>query len=192
MYLNRLGKHRNIPDVPFLGGCGRDKGYAYIVMPQMGRTIKEVFQESGPFSGDNIALLAMQMIEVLEHIHHKKHIYRDMKPSNVMFGTGASESSDSNIAYLVDYGTAETSLEFDGTVKSGDIAGTPKFMSVDVQTGGRELPQTQARAMAAHSHTQQQRLAFVTTSFRLCTCSLSWRRGLFHGVPHEATRRWLR
>ena len=69
----------------------------------------------------------MQLIEVLEHLHSNRIIYRDLKPENVMIGK-------SGYITLVDMGTAKR-LSLEKRFKTSTIIGTPHYMAPEIIIG---------------------------------------------------------
>lgn len=64
LYLNKLGRHESIPLVT-PKACGDDKGYAFIVMPKFGLSLKEVIQAHAPLSKADVSMVADQMVRAL-------------------------------------------------------------------------------------------------------------------------------
>lgn len=67
-------------------------------------------------------------IDVLRHIHSRKHIYRDVKPDNFMLGMAGSK--EEHRAFLIDYGCTEKATYYDGSAKAASETGTPAYFSL--------------------------------------------------------------
>lgn len=80
-----------------------NRGDTYLILMDYieGRTLKDIMEEEGPQSQENVVDWAIQLCDVLEYLHSRKPpiIYRDMKPGNIML------KPDGNIM-LIDFGTA--------------------------------------------------------------------------------------
>ena len=67
---------------------GEEKGFNVLVMDLLGQNLEKLFESCGRrFSLKTTLMLAVQMIDILEHLHRKSYIYRDIKPQNFLMGT---------------------------------------------------------------------------------------------------------
>jgi len=77
--------------------------------------------------------------EAIQHAHQKGVIHRDIKPSNVLVG----EHDGRAVPKVIDFGIAKATaggLEGDWTVtKSGQLIGTPAYMSPEQAEGGVDI-----------------------------------------------------
>lgn len=81
---------------------------------------------------------ARQGCEALQYLHEQSIVHGDVKPQNLIIGTGG--------VTLVDFGAA-TRLDAHGTARA--IAGTARFMPPEVFSGGAVSPRSDVFAMAA-------------------------------------------
>ena len=117
---------KNIPQVKWFGVINE---YRYMVLP----LLKETLMDYHP--GCKQAFLLMQkMIKILQMIHEKKLIHRDIKPDNFMF-----DFSNEPVLYLIDFGFCKKYIEDSGAhicEKSGkEIMGTINYISINIHNG---------------------------------------------------------
>lgn len=101
---------------------------AYLVMRLLrGGTLRDLL-EAGPLSIDQTADLFRQIAKGLAYAHSKGVIHRDLKPSNIML-------DDAGNAFLTDFGLAKLVGDPLQITKSGNIVGTPTYMSPEQLRG---------------------------------------------------------
>ena len=91
-------------------------------------------------------------IDVLRHIHSRKHIYRDVKPDNFMLGMAGSK--EEHRAFLIDYGCTEKATYYDGSAKAASETGTPAYFSLFTHNAD----------CTSHKHAHECREMFVDCS----------------------------
>ena len=73
-FYKTLGPGKGLPDVHYFGTCGR---YNALVMELLGPNLEELFQScQRQFSLKTVLLIAIQLLNRIEHIHNKGIIYR--------------------------------------------------------------------------------------------------------------------
>ena len=102
----------------------------YIVMTLLGENISERRATADKrFSATTVALLSLQMIDAIEHMHNAGYIHRDIKPSNFCVGFGEAQPR----CYIVDFGLARRWRLPSGEVRppreSVDFRGTCRYAS---------------------------------------------------------------
>jgi hypothetical protein len=115
-----LNSFKNNVGVPRLHWFGVDNRYNYMVIQLLGESIKE-------------KVYLMKMLNVIEYIHSKGLIHRDIKPDNFLF-------DEKKNVYLIDYGFCKSFKMVDGThmkkkEKKDKQIGTPNYMSIRVMEG---------------------------------------------------------
>lgn len=96
----------------------------YIVMELVsGAMLSQVLADKGSLSVDSALPLFIQLCEALEAAHNKQLIHRDLKPSNIMV--------DDNLSHckVLDFGIAKDLLSDKTVTRTGDIVGSPPYMS---------------------------------------------------------------
>ncbi len=83
---------------------------------------------SGPLGLDRTAEIFTQIARGLAYAHSKGIIHRDLKPSNILL-------DDASNAYLTDFGLAKILENSEQLTKTGNIVGTPTYMSPEQLRG---------------------------------------------------------
>ena len=112
------------------------KGYNVLVMELLGESLNTLFHRcNNKFELDTATLLAYDMIQLVEYIHEKKILHRDIKPDNFVMGCGDRD----NVLYIVDFGLAKKYINSIGAhipLKKGkSITGTARYCSVYTHQG---------------------------------------------------------
>lgn len=116
-------------------------GEPYIVMEYLqGGSLADLVQEEKRLTIDRAMPIFVQAASALWHAHKKGVIHRDVKPSNIMI---VPTDDDPDSVKIVDFGLAKLrSLtgEFQRLTKTGEVFGSPIYMSPE-QCTGRKLDQ---------------------------------------------------
>ena len=106
-------------------------GIKFISMPYIeGRDLKGVIAERGPLAADQAISIARQVASALKCAHEAGVIHRDLKPQNILIDSQGT-------VYVTDFGIAK-SAEAGGLTLTGQIMGTPEYMSPE-QAEGRTV-----------------------------------------------------
>ena len=93
-------KHLEHPALPGIVYYFKIEKKMYIVIDYIeGENLKEKVEREGIQKEEEVLKWALQICDALEYLHHKKIIYRDLKPSNIML-------NKENRVKLIDFGTA--------------------------------------------------------------------------------------
>ena len=107
---------------------GEDGGVTYLVMRYIDAgTLKDLI-ERGPVDAPAAAQLTAQVAEALGYAHRLGVIHRDVKPSNVLLDQGGD-------TYLTDFGIARLVEVVSRFTGSGQLLGTPSYMSPEQGQG---------------------------------------------------------
>ena len=128
--LDELGKH---PQIPELLAHFQQERYQYLVQEFIeGHNLQEELARTGPFSESQILSLLKDLLPVLQFVHDRSVIHRDIKPPNII----RRRISQTPIIYtyptltgelvLVDFGAAKL---VEGLKETGTVIGSPEFVA---------------------------------------------------------------
>lgn len=126
-------RHSHIVTIHDIGFEGE---IPYFVMEKLeGETLATLLECRGQLPVEDVLEIALQVAEGLAYAHSQGLLHRDLKPSNIWI---ESWSVDSKIAKLIDFGLAIKRDVDEEWGASGELLGTPLFMSPE-QASGRPL-----------------------------------------------------
>jgi serine/threonine protein kinase len=111
-------------------------GRHFIIMEFVhGLTLSEALAREGRFSPARAVKIAIEICDVLEEAHQLGIIHRDLKPSNIMLNERGVCVLDFGVAKVL-ASSAESTFTH-ATTGSGQIVGTPRYMSPEQCLGQR-------------------------------------------------------
>jgi serine/threonine-protein kinase len=130
--LEELGDGSN--QIPRLYAYFCDSGQFYLVQEWIqGQTLSHKLQQEGLLSESSVQELLLALLPVLEYVHSKKIVHRDIKPDNIIL-----RSSDGK-PVLIDFGavkeTMRTTVATSGNSGKSIVIGTPGYMPSEQSTG---------------------------------------------------------
>ena len=124
--------------IPSLKSYANDINFNILIMELMGKSLEEIFESlpNKKMSINCVAKLGIQMVQILEYIHDKHIIHRDIKPDNFVMGRGIK----SKYLYLLDFGLAKkyrssTTLAHYRMIKKKNLTGTARYASINALNG---------------------------------------------------------
>ncbi|MFM9265081.1 serine/threonine-protein kinase [Tychonema sp. BBK16] len=128
--LDELGKH---PQIPELLAHFQQESYQYLVQEFIeGQNLQQELARTGPYNENQIRSLLNDLLPVLEFVHSRSVIHRDIKPPNII----RRRLSESSIIYtyptltgelvLVDFGAAKV---VEPSIDIGTVIGSPEFVA---------------------------------------------------------------
>ena len=143
--INLLENEANImlylkgPNIPYVKSFGTSENYNILIMQLLGRSLEDIFEERKYFSLKSVCMLAPQMISVLEFIHNKHIVHRDIKPDNFVMGL----DDLSQYVYLLDFGLAKkyrssSTLVHYPMINKKKLTGTARYASINALKGNEQ------------------------------------------------------
>ena len=129
-----LQKHIGIPVLHY---CGSQGNYNVLIIDLLGHSLEDYFNKCKRKFTLLTTLMAMeQMLSLIEYIHNRKYIHRDIKPDNFLFGRGDKK----NQLHLIDFGLSNRyrnlRTELHIPYKDGkSFVGNSRFASINTHLG---------------------------------------------------------
>ena len=128
--LGKLGNHSQIPTL--LAHLEEDQEFFIVQEFIEGHDITEEIPFGTPLITDNVVKLLIEILEVLEYIHHQGVIHRDLKPSNIRRRT-----EDQKIV-IIDFGAVKE-IQKSHNPKNPTTISTDGYTPVEQRIGNPEL-----------------------------------------------------
>ena len=119
------------PNIPLIKSFGYSNEYNILVMQLLDKSLEDIFNKRSKFSVKTTCMLGYQMITVLQYIHDRHIIHRDIKPDNFVMGANENNAH----LYLLDFGLAKkyrssrTLIQYP-LVKKKKLTGTARYASI--------------------------------------------------------------
>lgn len=137
------------PQIPRLLAYFQEGHHLYLVQELIaGQTLQAELSQNGPFDEPNVRAVLQGLLPILQFVHSRNVIHRDIKPDNIM-RRQMSQQAEPQMGQLVliDFGVAKL-LEHSSPAKTGTTIGTPGFAAPE-QTYGRVTPASDLFALGA-------------------------------------------
>jgi serine/threonine-protein kinase len=137
----KLGASLNHPNLVSVFDTAADDEGVLIVMEYVeGEPLSRVLRR-GPLPPTDVARMARDLGDALDHAHRQGVVHRDVKPANVLLrGDGVTKLADLGIATASD----QTRI-----TRSGTVLGTAAYMAPEQLEGGPTGPAADVYALAA-------------------------------------------
>lgn len=121
---------------------GQEGDVFYIVMEFLeGASLGSMIRRQGPFAEPRVVTLMSQALSALARAHDEGIIHRDLKPDNIVITrTISDDGAEIESAKVCDFGIAKINDPgggFETLTNSGDVSGTPQYMSPEQGRGQR-------------------------------------------------------
>ena len=119
------------PNIPYIKSYGYSGNYNVLVMQLLDKSLEDLINKYNTFSIKTTAMLGFQMVYILQYIHDRHIIHRDIKPDN--FVMGAKRYNDR--LYILDFGLAKkyrssrTLIQYP-YIKKKKLTGTARYASI--------------------------------------------------------------
>jgi serine/threonine-protein kinase len=114
-----------------------DDNIPFIVMEHLeGHDLSTQLAKHGPLPPEEVAVIVTQVAKALGKAHSAGILHRDIKPENIFL----TEIEGERFVKLLDFGIAKsTENQLDSETKTGQVVGTPFYMSPEQITGVKNL-----------------------------------------------------
>ena len=110
------------PNIVAIHEIGEHRGQHYFSMDYVeGEDLAEHLQHS-TLSSQQTAAFLIKIAEAIHHAHQRGILHRDLKPANILVGPGDEP-------FVTDFGIAKLLHDRRDLTQSGQVLGTPSFMS---------------------------------------------------------------
>ena len=132
--------------IPKLYAYFSENGQFYLVQEWIqGRTLTDIVKAKGSLNETAVREILLSLLPVLDYIHSKGIIHRDIKPDNILLGNPSANSTASDLGgkpVLIDFGavkaTVLSEVDASGYLTQSLVMGTPGYMPSE-QAVGRPL-----------------------------------------------------
>lgn len=151
-----MGQASGLPQIFW---CGNEINYNFLVMELLGPSLEALFNSCGrKFSLKTTLLIADQIFALIEMVHSKNFIHRDIKPDNFLIGQGQNREK----IYIVDFGLSKRYRELvkhPNQTRKNQSPGSFNAHSthIPMQTGRALAGTARYSSINAHNGIQQSR-----------------------------------
>ncbi len=125
----------NHPNIVTIYTFGMDENLPYMVMEFVqGESLSSYIQEHGPLTLEEAMPIFTQICDGMSHAHKKGVIHRDLKSSNILL---TFKESEPPVVHILDFGIAKIESDDGKVTKTGQILGSPRYMSPEQFAGKR-------------------------------------------------------
>ena len=124
------------PNIPFVKLYGSTSEYNILVMQLLGKSLENIFNTKKIFSIKTVSMLGNQIVSILEYIHNRHILHRDIKPDNFVMGI----NDLCQYVYILDFGLAKKyrssrTLKQYPLFNRRKLTGTARYASINALRG---------------------------------------------------------
>jgi formylglycine-generating enzyme required for sulfatase activity/spermidine/putrescine-binding protein len=108
---------------------GEEAGWPYYTMPLVeGRSFRDILREHGRLAPRRAAELILQVARAIDSAHQQRVVHRDLKPANLLLEPNGAP-------LILDFGLAKDLGTPADLTRTGEVLGTPSYMSPEQARG---------------------------------------------------------
>ena len=93
--------------IPKIYDCFQNDNNNYLVMEMLGSSLESIFKKyNKKFSLSTVLNIGLQILDIIEYIHSKNIIHKDIKPENFLIG-----NNDKSKIFIIDFGFASNYID---------------------------------------------------------------------------------
>ena len=120
----------NMAGIPSVKWFGKDDTNYYMVINLLGKSLQNIKDEIGCFTLHDALKIGIYLITLIQNIHEKGLVHRDIKPDNFLFGL-----DDTSKIYIIDFGFCKSYVGDDNEhmrmKKTNNLIGSRTYASIN-------------------------------------------------------------
>jgi len=116
---------QGIPNVKWFG---KDNTNYYMVLSLLGDSLQTLINNKKIFSLKLVLQIGLQIISVLQSIHEKGLVHRDIKPDNFLLGNNDNNKKQ---IYIIDFGFCKSVVNITNVKKTNGLIGSLTYASLN-------------------------------------------------------------
>ncbi|OHT03720.1 hypothetical protein TRFO_06548 [Tritrichomonas foetus] len=126
------------PGIPTMHWEGTEHGYNVMVLDYLGKSLEDLLiqSEDKKMSLKSVLMIADQMISLVQYLHERNYIHRDIKPHNFLMGKGNGKC----MLHMIDFGCAQKYRSGKTHIhipynENRELVGTARYVSINAHLG---------------------------------------------------------
>ena len=119
----------NMAGIPAVKWFGKDETNYYMVINLLGKSLQNIKDEIGCFTLHDALKIGIYLITLIQNIHEKGLVHRDIKPDNFLFGL-----EDTSKIYIIDFGFCKSYVGDEEHIpmkKTNNLIGSRTYASIN-------------------------------------------------------------